>query len=162
VLPGFGADGWLDDDGFAMFEDGRLVGVAGRVRADALDTPPWAAGVFAAEFRLDAVRVSGSPRYEPRPAYPAVTRDVALLVPDDLAAGRIESTLRAGGPDELVGVRAFDVYAGDALDGAGRSIAWRLVFRAPDRTLTDGEVDGYVGRIVSHLTEELDVRVRDS
>jgi len=161
-LPGFGADGWLDDDGFAMFEDGRLVGVAGRVRADALDTPPWAAGVFAAEFRLDAVRVSSSPRYGPRPAYPAVTRDVALLVPDDLAAGRIESTLRAGGPDELVGVRAFDVYAGDALDGAGRSIAWRLVFRAPDRTLTDGEVDGYVGRIVSHLTEELDVRVRDS
>jgi phenylalanyl-tRNA synthetase beta chain len=161
-LPDFGADGWLDEDRFAMFDDGRLVGVAGRVRADALDAPPWAAGVFAAEFRLAAVRIASTPRYEPRPAYPAVTRDLALLVPDGLAASRIETALREGGPDELVAVRPFDVYEGDALDGAGRSIAWRLVFRAADRTLTDGEVDEHVDRIVSHLTEELDVRVRDS
>jgi len=160
--PGFGADGWLDGDGFAMFEDGRLIGVAGRVRAAALETPPWAAAVFAAEFRLDAVRVSRVDRYEPRPSYPAVTRDLALLVPDGLRAGHIERAVRAGAPEELAALRPFDVYEGDALDGAGRSIAWRLVFRAPDRTLTDGEVDGYVGRIVSHLTEELDVRVRDS
>lgn len=161
-LPDFGADGWLDGDGFAMFEDDRLIGVAGRVRGAALDTPPWAAGVFAAEFRLDAVRVSRVARYEPRPAYPAVTRDLALLVPGGLTAGRIEQAVRAGAPDELVAVRPFDVYEGDALDGVGRSIAWRLVFRASDRTLTDEEVDGYVGRIVSHLTEELDVRIRDS
>ena len=160
--PGFGVGGWLDGDGFAMFEEDRLIGVAGRVRDDALDTPPWAASVFAAEFRLDTVRVSRMARYEPRPPYPAVTRDLALLVPDGLAAGRIEQAVRTGAPDELVALRPFDVYEGDALDGAGRSIAWRLVFRSPDRTLTDGEVDGYVGRIVSHLTEELDVRIRDS
>jgi len=161
-LPGFGPDGWLGDEGFAMFVEDRLVGLAGRVRPGALDAPPWAADVFAAEFRLDAVRVSGGPRYEPRPAYPAATRDLALLVPDGLTAARIEAALRRAGPDELVAVRPFDVYEGDGLEGAPRSIAWRMVFRASDRTLTDAEVEGYVGRIVSHLTEELDVRVRDS
>lgn len=161
-LPGFGADRWLGDDAFAMFEGDRLVGLAGRVRREALDAPPWAADVFAAEFRLDDVRLATAPRYEPRPAYPAVTRDLALLVPVAVAATDVERVLRAGAPEELVDVRPFDVYESEELEGARRSIAWRLVFRSPVRTLTDGEVDRFVGRIVSHLTEELDVRVRDS
>lgn len=160
--PAFGAAGWLADDAFAIFDGEALVGVAGRVRPEALDAPPWAAGVFAAEFRLDAVAIEKTPRHEPRPPYPAVVRDLALVVPSGLAAATIRDAVSRVAPEELVALRPFDVYEGDELGEDLRSIAWRLVFRAADRTLTDAEVDERVGRIVSHLTEELDVRVRDA
>ena len=160
--PGFGVAGWLAEDAFAIFDRDELLGVAGRVRPDALDSPPWAGDVFAMEIRLDAVTIGRTPRHEPRPAYPAVTRDLALLVERDVAAGTIEDAVRAAEPEELVGLRPFDVYEDEELGRGRRSIAWRLVFRAADRTLTDAEVDEQVGRIVSHLTEELDVRVRDA
>jgi phenylalanyl-tRNA synthetase beta chain len=160
--PGFGPGGWLGDEAFAMFEDDRLVGLAGRVRSGAIDAPPWAADVFAAEFRLDTVHLVKSPEFTARPAYPAVTRDLALLVPDGVSAASIEAAVRGGAPGELVDLRPFDVYEGDELDGARRSIAWHLVFRAPERTLTDEEVDAFVERIVTQLREELDVRVRDA
>lgn len=160
--PGFGPAGWLGDEGFAMFEGELLVGLAGQVRSDAVDAPPWAADVFAAEFRLDAVRLAESPEFVARPAYPAVTRDLALLVPDGVSGASIEAAVRSGASAELVALRPFDVYEGDELEGTGRSIAWRLVFRSPERTLTDEQVDAFVKRIVSHLREELDVRVRDA
>ena len=159
--PAFGVDGWLDVDAFAMFDDGRLVGVAGRVQPDAVDSPPWAGPVFAAEFRLDAVKPAPPVRFEPRPAYPAATRDLALIVPAGVSAYDIDAAVRGSAPAELAALRPFDVYEGRELDGR-RSIAWRLVFRSVERTLTDEEVDRHVDRIVSHLTEELDVTVRDS
>ncbi len=159
--PGLGT-GWLADDAFAIFDGEALVGVAGRVRAEALDAPPWAGELFAMEFRLDAVTTGETPRHEPRPAYPAVNRDLALLVSSGVTAAMIEAAVRAVASGELVALRPFDVYEDEELGEGRRSVAWRLVFRAAGRTLTDDEVDEQVDRIVSHLTEELDVRVRDA
>ena len=85
-----------------------------------------------------------------------------MLVGPGVSAATIEAAVREVAPEELAALRPFDVYEGEELGEERRSIAWRLVFRAPDRTLTDAEVDERVGRIVSHLTEELDVRVRDA
>ncbi len=62
----------------------------------------------------------------------------------------------------LTSVRLFDVYEGDKVEEGRRSLGWRLVFRAPDRTLTDPEVDGAVAGIVHRLEEDLDVRIRAS
>ncbi|MGD8495116.1 MAG: phenylalanine--tRNA ligase subunit beta, partial [Gemmatimonadales bacterium] len=135
--PGFGPAGWLGGDAFAMFEHEQLVGLAGRVRPDTVDAPPWAADVYAAEFRLDAVRLAEPPKYAERPSFPPVTRDLALLVPEGATAAGIEAAVREGATEELVAVRPFDVYEGEELEGARRSIAWRLVFRSPERTLTD-------------------------
>jgi phenylalanyl-tRNA synthetase beta chain len=59
----------------------------------------------------------------------------------------------------LESVSIFDEYRSEEL--AGRSVAWRLVFRAPDRTLRDQEVDAIVARILAMLKEELDVRLRE-
>lgn len=160
--PSFGVERWLGGDAFAMFEEGVLVGVGGSVREDALDAPPWAGDVFAAEFRLAVVRTRRSQQYVALPAFPAVGRDLALLVPDGLAASEVETGIRKIAPRELAEVRPFDVYEGQDLGEGRRSVAWRLVFRAEDRTLTDGEVEKHVAKIVSYLREELDVRVRES
>jgi len=99
-------------------------------------------------------------RYRPLPRYPAVERDMALLVPKDLAADRVtECIRRAAGPllEELV---LFDVYEGPQVAAGHRSLAYALTLRAPDRTLTDGEANAVVDRIETALAQELGVRLR--
>ncbi len=68
--------------------------------------------------------------------------------------------IRQTAPDYLEALTVFDVYEGEELPSGTRSLAWRLRFRSPDRTLTDQEVDGAIARIVGSLQEKLNVRVR--
>lgn len=159
--PPITADGWLGEQAFAIFVDDECVGLGGRIRDDALDRPPWVGEVFAAEFRLAAVRDRSGFTFADLPAFPAVSRDLALLVPAGTSARAVADVIRGAADDTLVAVRPFDVYDPPAQDAA-RSIAWRLVFRATDRTLTTTEVDVVVERIATELKEELDVRLRES
>ncbi len=154
-------EGWVAEDRYRMVVDGRTVGIAGRVRADAYDAQRHSDVVFAAEFRLDAVRVGETIVYQPVSNYPAVLRDVAVAIPPAVAAADIEAAIREAGPDWLERLVLFDVYEGEAVQ-TGRSLAWSLVFRAPDRTLTDGEVDAAMQRIFAKLEERFDVRIRTS
>ena len=96
----------------------------------------------------------------PRPAFPAIDRDLALLVPETLAAAGVEAVAREAAGPLLEEVRIFDVYTGTGVEEGMRSIAYRLRFRSPDRTLTDEEADAAVARVLERLDEELDVRRR--
>ena len=81
------------------------------------------------------------------PRHPASERDIAIVVPDATQAGTVEAAIRgAAGPD-LVDLLLFDIYRGAPLADAEKSLAWRLVFRSTDRTLTDAEVDAGVAGI---------------
>jgi phenylalanyl-tRNA synthetase beta chain len=70
---------------------------------------------------------------------PVAKEDVALLVDADVPAAEVEAALRAGAGDLLESVRLFDVYTGPQVGEGKRSLAFALRFRAPDRTLTEGE-----------------------
>jgi len=86
-----------------------------------------------------APRRSGS--VVPVSVYPSSDIDLAFAVADEVPASEVEATLREAGGDLLVGLWLFDVYRDEAVVGAGRrSLAFRLRFNAPDRTLTDAEV----------------------
>jgi phenylalanyl-tRNA synthetase beta chain len=94
-------------------------------------------------------------RYEDVTSFPAVRQDIAVALADDVpAADAVAVVRRAGGP-ELRGVDVFDVYAGEQVGPGRRSLALRLEFRAPDRTLTDEEVAGRRRAIERALAEEL-------
>jgi phenylalanyl-tRNA synthetase beta chain len=160
--PGFGFGRWLGEDRIAMFLGKELVGAAGPVRSGAVDGPPWAGEVFAAEFVLSAVGIGEPRRYEELPTYPSSSRDLALWLPQSVSAAAVERLIGDAGSAQLVLVRPFDVYEADNVAGGRRSIAWRLVFRATDRTLTDAEIEASVASIVRKLREDLDVRVRES
>ena len=111
--------------------------------------------VYVAELDLDAaeqVASQGDPRVESLPRYPSVVRDVALLVDDTLAAETLRTTIRAAAPDTLVRVREFDRYQGKGVAGGKVSIAVRLTFQSPDRTLTDAEIQSAMDGIVGALT----------
>jgi phenylalanyl-tRNA synthetase beta chain len=99
--------------------------------------------VAAFELDVDAVVEATSDRvevYSDVTSFPAVLQDIAVVVAEDVPAARIEDSVRAGGGDLLGEVRVFDVYRGEQVGEGRKSLALRLQFRAPDRTLTDDEV----------------------
>jgi phenylalanyl-tRNA synthetase beta chain len=96
-------------------------------------------------------------------SFPDVREDLAVIVSDAVPADEVLSVARRAGGALLTGVEVFDVYRDPERIGAGNvSLALRLRFRAPDRTLTDEEVAGRRRRIAHALTEQLSGRVRDA
>jgi phenylalanyl-tRNA synthetase beta chain len=82
-----------------------------------------------------------------------VERDLAVVVPEATPAATVEQAIRSAGGPELLDPGLFDVYRGAPLGSDEKSLAWRLVFQAPDRTLTDGEVDSTIAAITAALAE---------
>jgi phenylalanyl-tRNA synthetase beta chain len=141
--------------------DGTSVGAGGRVNERAIDSPAWASPVWAAEVTLTAAMTQPSGvDFRPLPAHPAVERDVALLVPPAVSAGDISTTIRETAGNLLEAVAPFDLYEGPGLEEGLRSVAFRLRFRAADRTLTMDEVDARMARILERLESEHDVEQR--
>jgi phenylalanyl-tRNA synthetase beta chain len=135
---------------------GREWGRAGVVAADA---PRWVGVVVGFELDLDATP-RPPVRYQPLPATPVVERDVALVLPAGRTAAEVEAVLRQAAGPLLESVTIFDEFQGAGM--AGRSVAWRLVFRDPARTLTDADVDAVITAVLTALKEQLDVRRREA
>lgn len=119
------------------------------------------ARVVAADLDLDALFAcrGACPQCVPLPRHPATTRDLALVADEAVPAAALEGCIREGAGQLLERVSLFDIYTGDKLGAGKKSLAYSLVFRAADRTLTDEEADGLVGRILKKL-EALGVSLR--
>ncbi|HMJ95438.1 MAG TPA: hypothetical protein VK486_06275, partial [Thermoleophilaceae bacterium] len=97
-----------------------------------------------AAFELDAERLfelaPQASTYSDVTSFPAVLQDIAVILPDDVSAERLAEVVREGGGELLRSLRVFDLYHGEQVGEGSKSLALRLEFRAPDRTLTDEEV----------------------
>jgi phenylalanyl-tRNA synthetase beta chain len=138
--------------------EGDVVGRAERLTADA---PPWAAPLFGFEIDIDP-STRANPRIEPPRATPASERDIALVVPAGVTAATTEDLIRRSGGSLLESVRVVDEYRGEKLPAGVRSVVFRLVYRAPDRTLEKAEVDQAVARVLKTLEKELRVHIRET
>ena len=101
---------------------------------------PGAAGFELDVAALFAAASSGHEQYEDVTTYPAVYQDVAVVTGADVPAERVRDAVLAGGGELLRSARIFDLYTGEQVGEGRKSLALRLEFRAPDRTLTDDEV----------------------
>ena len=162
-------------------------GVVGTVSRLAIDRPAWAAEAYGVELSLGVVTSldvaapgthlaphddvvssdtardgSAALRYRPLPVTPAAEFDLALLVPDGTEAGAVEATLRSAGGELLERVELFDEFRGPGLPDGHRSLAWRLTFRHPERTLREKEIDGRRARLLDTLAADLGIKPRAS
>ena len=137
---------------------GRQVGWAEELAGD---RPAWGARLYGFELEVEAAPAAPG-RFRPLPAWPAVERDVALVLPDGLAAADVEAGLAAGAGRLLEALRPFDEYRGAPLQPHTRSVAWRLVFRAADRTLREAEVDAAVAGALAEVERRHGVRRREA
>jgi len=100
-----------------------------------------AAAAFEVELAaLVAAARAGEEIYEDVTTFPAVHRDLAVVVPEEVPAAELRRLVLVGGGELLQGAEVFDLYEGDQVGEGRKSLALRLEFRAPDRTLTDEEV----------------------
>jgi phenylalanyl-tRNA synthetase beta chain len=163
------------------------IGVVGSVSRLSLDRPAWASEVFGVELTLGMISSAdvapagehlgaqapgvsddtssgarGGLRYRPLPVTPAAEFDLALLVPDGTSAGDVESALRQAGGELLERVELVDEFRGHGVPDGHRSLAWRLTFRHPERTLREKEIDGRRTRLLETLASDLGIRPRAS
>ena len=94
------------------------------------------------------------------PRFPAILRDLAVVVPRVVRLAEIEGAIRQSGGELLVSQELFDVYAGDQVGEGKKSMAFALAFRAGERTLTDLEVNEVMGAIVAGLTGKFGATLR--
>jgi phenylalanyl-tRNA synthetase beta chain len=114
-------------------------------------------------FELDLGRLAAMParaRYRPIPRFPTSSRDVSLLVGDDLTAGRVLEEMTAAKESLLESAVVFDEYRGPGLPAGRRALAFRLTYRAEDRTLTDDEVSEAHRRVLDRVVTALGVEPR--
>lgn len=142
-------------------EDGQVVGAGGELRPANVDLPPWAGVVVGAEVVLpEAPAPRPDATAKPLPDQPSSTRDVAMLVPRRMSAGVVLEAVRGAKAAVLEDAEIFDVYEGGDLPAGSRSVAFRLRFRASDRTLTEAEVDRALRRVLRKVKEETGVEPR--
>jgi phenylalanyl-tRNA synthetase beta chain len=162
----------------------------GRVMRVRLDAPVWASEAFGVELTLGEMpnaavapmkqhahgtekrlsmvvpggetpsQPSGPKRFKPIPTFPAAEFDLALLVPESLAAGDVQQVLMSAGGEMLERCVLFDEFRGAGVPEGMRSLAWRLTFRHPERTLRDKELEGRRAQLLKSLEGALGVRPR--
>lgn len=156
------AGAYLDPSEAFVFREpyGEVIGRGGRVASRRIDAPAWADPLWMMEVRLVPPADSKGVRYQALPEFPAIERDLALVLENSMEAGLVERVIRQKAGSLLEEVGPFDLYAGQGIPDGTRSIAWRLRFRHPERTLTDREVDEVIDIILKSLHEELNVERR--
>ncbi|KPL08676.1 hypothetical protein AMJ85_08195, partial [candidate division BRC1 bacterium SM23_51] len=148
----------------AFVKGGQEICVFGQLHPEVHDAWELKGSVFLAEFDLEALmpHVDLTRSFREIAQYPAVARDLALLVGRDVPAGEIEATLRAAGGEILESLHLFDVYEGKRIAAGKRSLAYSLIFRARDRTLTDDEVNTVQDRLLAAVAEKHGAQLRSA
>jgi phenylalanyl-tRNA synthetase beta chain len=160
-----------------IVREGTNIGRVGRVR---LDAPVWASPAWGLEITLGRVesrapaekgqhsyvspdrRQTVTAKFKGLPTTPPAEFDLALLLPAGCSAAEVEKVIRAQAGELLERLELFDQYVGQGVGDGQRSVAWRLTFRHPERTLRDKEIEGRRAKTLSSLEKELNVRARTS
>jgi phenylalanyl-tRNA synthetase beta chain len=151
-----------DGRGATIVVQGTAVGIVGELHPTlqrAFDLP---GPVFVAELSLDRLEAI-PPRpivHRPLPRFPAVQRDLAVVVPAEVPAAEVTRAIQAVPNPSLKRVVLFDVYTGEQVGAARKSLAYSLLYQAEDRTLTDAEVNAMHAAVIERLVRELGAEVR--
>ena len=142
--------------------DDEVVGYAGEIHPDVLENYEISKKTYVAELDLDVIFKKASRKidFKPLPRFPSSDRDLAIVVEENVLAADVISAIKAIGGKLLEEVELFDVYQGSQIAKGYKSMAFSLVFRAEDRTLTDKEVNDIMERITAGLEEKFDASLR--
>jgi phenylalanyl-tRNA synthetase beta chain len=145
----------------AVTLEGRQLGYLGELHPTVATGLKVEGRLVAFEIDLEPVLESSrTPRAQPLPRFPAVERDLAVVVEEHVAAGSLLAVIKEAAGDLLENARAFDEYHGTQVPEGHKSIAFTLTFRSPERTLTDAEVDKVMTEIKSALDKRYQARFR--
>ena len=140
-----------------------VVGTLGEVHLEVCENYGLDVPCFVAELNLDALYESSNmdKKYRPLPKFPAVTRDIALLVEDSTLVQEIDETIKKAGGNLVEKVELFDIYKGKQIPEGKKSIAYAIAYRDENKTLKDEEVNKVHEKILRSLEYKLGATLRD-
>ncbi|SFC54592.1 phenylalanine--tRNA ligase subunit beta [Clostridium uliginosum] len=138
-------------------------GILGEVHPDVSENYGIDVPCFTAELNLDILyeNAETARKYKVLPKFPAVTRDIALLVDDEILVQEIEQTIRKAGGNIVEKVELFDIYKGKQIPDGKKSIAYAIAYRDENKTLTDKEVNKTHDKILRSLEYKIGATLRD-
>ena len=139
-----------------VLADGKELGTFGQIHPLVAQNYGVDVELYCAELSFDALfAVRGAdPEYQPLPKFPAMTRDIAVVCGVEVTVGELEAAIRKGADDLLKDVTLFDIYQGTNIPEGKKSVAFNLILRADNRSLTSDEADADVKAILETLEKE--------
>ncbi len=139
----------------------RAVGWIGSIHPRHLKALDLTYPLYVFEFEADAVFAARVPEFREISKYPAIRRDVAVIVDEAITADAIESAVRTSAGALLTGLTVLSVYRGTQIEKGKKSIALGLQLQDTSRTLTDHDADALVSQVVEALSRQLNATIRD-
>ncbi len=132
------------------------IGVVGQIHPAVAANYGVDGELYCAELSVEALLAArgADPEYAPLPKYPPITRDIAVVCGEEVTVGALESAIRKGARGLLKQVSLFDIYRGKSVGEGKKSVAFNLVLRADDRSLTGEEADEDVKSILETLEKD--------
>jgi phenylalanyl-tRNA synthetase beta chain len=146
-----------------LIVNGQRVGILGEIHPEVIENFECPERTYVAV--LDSKPLIDNtclvPQYKALPKFPAVSRDIAMLVRDEIMVKNIEEIIIKRSGKILEDLRLFDVYKGKQVTEGMKSVAYSITFRAADRTLTDEDVNKVMDKILDGLKNNLGAQLRD-
>ncbi len=135
----------------------KVLGTLGELHPRAVKRLDAPAGVFLFQLDVEVLLSAAAlvPQAKPLGRFPAVLRDLAVVVPQEMASDAVRAVILEVGRPLVEDARVFDSYAGKPLPEGQKNLAYALRYRSPERTLTDAEVSEAHGKIVAEVTRRL-------
>ena len=139
----------------------KPIGYIGKVHPKVLKNFDINADCFYFELKIDGIPLKKSKKVKPLSKFPALKRDLAILVDEKAPVGSIVESIKKLGGEILESVDLFDIYTGSQIAKGKKNVAFNLVFRKQDSTLTQNEVNEVWQKIVSQLKTQFDAELRE-
>ncbi|HLT90777.1 MAG TPA: phenylalanine--tRNA ligase subunit beta [Woeseiaceae bacterium] len=140
---------------------GERVGTIGKLHPAVARELDIAGDVLLFEVDLEAAFSAEVPRARPVSRFPAIRRDIAVVVPEEVPAAQVVEVASAAAPDIIRRAFIFDVYRGPGIEAGRKSVALGLILQETSRTLTDAEADSARAAAVERLEQQLAATVRE-
>ena len=139
-----------------------LLGTFGQIHPLTANNYGISTPVYAAELSFDEIWNAADMTidYKPLPKFPATSRDFSFICDEDLEVGTIEEVMAKAAGKLCEDVKLFDIFRGEKIGEGKKSVAFRVILRAPDRTLTVEEADKVSNKILKDLSYKLGLNIR--
>ena len=144
-------------------EDGdKVLGIIGEIHPDVLENYDLKERTYVAEIDFDTIIdiATLEKKYKPLPKYPAILRDIAIVLDQDILVKDIEKNIWSKGQGLIEKVELFDIYIGDQIPDGKKSVAFSITYRSFERTLKDEEVSKVHDEIIKTLETTFNAKLR--
>ena len=145
-----------------ILTNGEKIGEIGQISYDVCKNFSIKKNIFVCEIDIEKIRdkVSLIKIYEPIIKYPAVKRDLAIIVDKDIDSGRIEKIFKNNSNNLLKNIELFDIYTGNQINKGKKSMAYKLSFQSKEKTLVDEDINSLIDNMLFDLKEQLGAYLR--